>query len=123
MKPKVRFSLCFYCNHLITSETNKKYYKYFDPKDHYNYKINRKSYKWMATKDHLMPKSLGGSRRLNNIVVCCSECNTQKGNLTLEEYRLVCAQRSKKLKSWKRFKFPGELNNLTENLEVFKENV
>jgi len=34
------------------------------------------------TVDHIIPKSKGGSYRLDNLVLVCSNCNTLKGNLT-----------------------------------------
>ncbi|MCS7074956.1 MAG: HNH endonuclease [Bacteroidia bacterium] len=37
------------------------------------------------TIDHLIPKSLGGKDTWENLVTACSNCNTKKGNLTLEE--------------------------------------
>ncbi len=40
-----------------------------------------------ATWDHLQPKSRGGGNRLTNLVICCYECNQEKNNMTLKEYR------------------------------------
>lgn len=39
------------------------------------------------TEDHLIPRSRGGSNKLDNRVTCCRKCNCSKGNKTLEEYR------------------------------------
>lgn len=39
-----------------------------------------------ATLDHLMPLALGGSTRLDNLVLCCRLCNGVKGSSTLEEF-------------------------------------
>ena len=39
------------------------------------------------TLDHLIPVSRGGEHALSNIVASCRLCNTDKGSLTLEEYR------------------------------------
>ena len=36
--------------------------------------------------DHVVPKSRGGSDRVNNLVLACHECNQHKGNLPLEVY-------------------------------------
>ena len=38
------------------------------------------------TKDHRMPVSRGGSDAIENIVVACKRCNSEKSNLTDEEY-------------------------------------
>jgi 5-methylcytosine-specific restriction endonuclease McrA len=43
--------------------------------------------------DHLIPLSRGGLDNQQNIVRCCQSCNHTKGNLTLEEYRVVLALR------------------------------
>lgn len=32
------------------------------------------------TVDHLMPKSLGGSDKMDNLVACCKDCNAGKGS-------------------------------------------
>lgn len=32
------------------------------------------------TLDHIVPISEGGATRLKNLVVCCQECNSKKGN-------------------------------------------
>lgn len=59
---KVRKSseMCYYCKNTI--ETGKK------------------------TVDHKIPISRGGETKEENLVVCCEECNTDKGFLTEEEY-------------------------------------
>ncbi len=41
--------------------------------------------------DHDVPTSRRGSFRLDNCVVCCDRCNTIKGALTGDEYRLLVA--------------------------------
>lgn len=48
----------------------------------------------MATVDHLIPASRGGNKfSILNTVDACFGCNTDKGRLTLDEYRLVIAFR------------------------------
>lgn len=37
------------------------------------------------TLDHVIPKYLGGKFCWENIVVCCSKCNSEKGNLLLRQ--------------------------------------
>jgi 5-methylcytosine-specific restriction endonuclease McrA len=60
------------------------------------------------TRDHLTPKSRNGSSASHNIVDACRQCNCLKGQLTLEEFRVVIAYRFGLL-SKPKFKFPGEL--------------
>ena len=36
--------------------------------------------------DHIVPKSLGGTDRVSNLVVCCRECNAAKGNRLVSEF-------------------------------------
>ena len=40
------------------------------------------------TFDHIVPKSRGGKTSWNNVITACSECNTSKGNKTIEELKL-----------------------------------
>src|ERR1043166_8431150 len=42
------------------------------------------------TRDHVVPKSKGGTNRHNNILPTCYDCNQEKRNLSLEEYRAYC---------------------------------
>lgn len=50
----------------------------------------------MATKDHIIPRSRGGGSH-GNIMWCCSQCNADKHNLTLNEWRLVLSLRYRTL--------------------------
>jgi hypothetical protein len=45
--------------------------------------------------DHLFPKSRGGKNEANNKKACCKECNSEKGNMTEEEYRYYLNEKSK----------------------------
>lgn len=36
--------------------------------------------------DHLIPKSMGGTWDIENIVLCCWECNHAKADMTLAEF-------------------------------------
>lgn len=36
--------------------------------------------------EHIIPKSRGGSDRVNNLTIACEECNMEKGNQTAEEF-------------------------------------
>jgi len=39
------------------------------------------------TLDHVMPQSRGGSHDPENLVCCCSTCNSSKGTKTIQEWR------------------------------------
>jgi 5-methylcytosine-specific restriction endonuclease McrA len=43
---------------------------------------NRKT----LTLDHVIPQSKGGKDAWDNLVTACKKCNSEKSNLTLEEY-------------------------------------
>lgn len=43
--------------------------------------------------DHVLPKSRGGSNRIENLAGAHKRCNNEKGSLTGDEYRLVLAAR------------------------------
>lgn len=34
---------------------------------------------WIATEDHIVPKCYGGSDELDNLVLACSGCNSERG--------------------------------------------
>ena len=36
--------------------------------------------------DHIVPRSLGGSNRVDNLTLACKSCNQKKGNLPLEVF-------------------------------------
>ena len=36
--------------------------------------------------EHIIPKSRGGSNRVDNLTISCRDCNVKKGNKTAEEY-------------------------------------
>lgn len=44
--------------------------------------------------DHRRPRCRGGRGLLKNKVPACYKCNLDKGNLTIEEYRVVLAFRA-----------------------------
>jgi 5-methylcytosine-specific restriction endonuclease McrA len=39
-----------------------------------------------ATADHIIPISDGGNNCQVNLVVCCKDCNNQRGNLDFKEF-------------------------------------
>lgn len=42
-----------------------------------------------VTIDHYIPRALGGSEHLDNLVLACLGCNSAKANLLPEEYEKV----------------------------------
>jgi len=42
----------------------------------------------LATRDHKLPRSRNGQTTPENIVICCQKCNSEKGALTEEEYKV-----------------------------------
>jgi hypothetical protein len=40
----------------------------------------------LLTLDHVIPQSKGGKNSWNNLVTACRKCNSEKADLTLEEY-------------------------------------
>jgi len=77
-----RASFCFYCGEPLSLKTR--------------------------TRDHMLPRSRGGRNRRDNIVVACKRCNTDKGSLNLQEFRLVMAFRAGVIQP-PDFVFPGEM--------------
>jgi len=46
-----------------------------------------------VTLDHVVPRSRGGSERTENLVPGCEACTSDKGSLSLPEYRALVARR------------------------------
>lgn len=64
--------------HFLTYEIKGKHECFYCGKEIINNK---------ATLDHLFPQDLGGPTITNNLVPSCSTCNSQKSNMTEEQYR------------------------------------
>jgi len=62
--------------------------------------------------EHKVPKSRGGSNRVDNLTIACRSCNQDKSNLTLEKYlnRLKNAKSKNKLTQ-------KRINNITDILD------
>lgn len=82
--------LCYYCNCEI--------FKGF----------RHTSHKYPAlTRDHIIPKSRTKGSSNTKTVPACIPCNSEKGSLTIEEYRVVLAFRYGYI-SGVQYQFPGE---------------
>ena len=68
---------CYYCGVLLTKPPGGKLFK------------GIKFLSTMHTWDHLIPRAKGGT--LRDKVRACHECNTTKGILSVEEFRIVLA--------------------------------
>lgn len=69
---------CFYCEReLMTVEEAERF-----PRAH-----------TVPTLDHLLPRSLGGSNDLSNLVLACPSCNTKKGDHVLLLVEVILRQR------------------------------
>lgn len=89
-------NVCFYCGGIVT---------------HLSVAGRQAAPHRQRTRDHKTPKVRGGTSEVGNVVTSCLKCNQDKGALTLEEYRLVCAHRRGLVKSCENlFSFDGELN-------------
>jgi 5-methylcytosine-specific restriction endonuclease McrA len=53
-----------------------------------NMQFHNSKEKDYVTIDHLVPLSNGGSNRIDNLVVCCNECNHTKADLSILEFFL-----------------------------------
>jgi len=52
------------------------------------FKDNGKKLMTAQSRDHVIPKSRGGKNNKENIVMCCVECNKQKGSLMPDSFLL-----------------------------------
>ena len=62
--------------------------------------------------DHVTPKAKGGGNGVKNLLPCCNNCNSKKGTLDLESFRL-------------RFSFQNCVHGIsftTEQIRFLKEN-
>jgi len=51
-----------------------------------------------ATADHIIPISEGGNNTQINLVVCCKDCNNERGNLPFRDYLNMKNKKYKKIK-------------------------
>jgi 5-methylcytosine-specific restriction endonuclease McrA len=58
-------------------------------------KLNDKN----ATADHIVPISDGGNNTQVNLIVCCNDCNNERGNI---EFKTYISMKNKKYKNIKR---------------------
>lgn len=61
---------------------------------------NGKLNQYNATSDHIIPISNGGNNCQVNLIVCCKDCNNERGNLPFMEYLRI------KNKEFRDIKYP-----------------
>ena len=46
--------------------------------------------------DHVHPKSQGGNNNIENLFPCCRSCNSSKGTMSIDDFRLrtICHQKT-----------------------------
>ena len=86
---------CFYCGRTCRSRPSRPSRKGNRPGD-------------ACTTDHLTPRSRGGTNDPDNVVLACRQCNEDKGDLDLEEFRLVLAYQRGLIEATDALRFPGE---------------
>lgn len=64
----------------------------------------------MFTREHIIPKAAGGKGTPENLVASCHGCNTLKGELSAEEFRLILAFRRGEIPG-ATTRFAGETQN------------
>lgn len=42
-----------------------------------------------STRDHMIPRSHGGQDTIENLWLCCRQCNKNKANMSLERFRTI----------------------------------
>jgi len=80
--------ICSYCGIIGRFFALERYGADSNPqRAHFNlYALNYNGHQVMMTKDHIIPRSLGGSDRLENLTTACYKCNTQKGNMSMIDF-------------------------------------
>lgn len=91
-----RKKVCYYCNKKIE-----------DNKD--------------LTVDHLMPVSRGGLTTEENLEICCFKCNTEKSDMTEEEYRDFLKQKEQAITESYTYQTISNMASECEDL-IFKYN-
>lgn len=82
-------------------------------------------HKKTLTIDHVFPKSKGGKNSFVNTVTACKECNSAKGDKTIEEANMYFKERGYKPYKPTVYEFIEkyheslDINNLLEELEVY----
>jgi hypothetical protein len=83
--------ICYYCNRTLTSQD-------------------------MVTVDHKTPLSRGGLTTEENLVIACCECNSEKDNMTEEEYKVYKQKQREMQQSFEYNDILSELLNVHNNV-------
>lgn len=73
------------------------------------------------TKDHIIPRSLGGLNNKINLVPCCHDCNSLKGNRSLRQF-IVRIEKKIRRKVRVGEYTPEELSNIVKNTRLLIAN-
>lgn len=72
--------------------------------------------------DHFFPASRGGSDTLDNLVPSCANCNTSKGKMSIDEWRVYRAkQKIKKEKNMPTFTVAQELWLRRNGVDLYRD--
>lgn len=94
----------------ITCDTKGKFFRIEDNTSgaHLNlYGISSSGEEVLMTRDHIIPKSLGGANKVDNMNTMCVKCNHKRGNADLDDF-------TKNPESCKPAKMPSMKNTLNQ---------
>ena len=76
---------CWYCGLLVftTEQIKIGIPKYF----YFNFAKERLKRSLLMTHDHIIPRSLGGSNKKENLVLACNFCNSNRQSTSVEDFR------------------------------------
>lgn len=67
-----------------------------------------------ATTDHRVPMAAGGDNRRSNLVASCRECNNNKGDMSVDEYREILPGILEKREATRRLRYERRLARKNE---------
>lgn len=73
-----------------------------------------------VTLDHMYPQDMGGPTITNNLIPACTQCNSEKSNMTVEEYKTFLQLKNKNDIYYAR-KYLKSLQEKKENLRKSKK--
>ncbi len=98
---------CYICKETFNEKRNKMHPAHFKKMG-------------FETIDHFIPRIKGGDYRLNNIRLCCSKCNSDKGALDWEEFLAVKEGRASRLDIKYKDEYKIYMKQYCERKNVYK---